>query len=96
MQANIKACNPKNNGIYNVGTGSPRSFKDIVDILQKELGKKLRIEYFPNPYDGYKLNTQADITSTTENLCYEPYFSLEKGIQSYLPEIKRLYGLDSQ
>ena len=79
-----------------MGTGSPRSFKDIVDILQKELGKKLRIEYFPNPYDGYQLNTQADITSTTENLCYEPYFSLEKGIQSYLPEIKRLYGLDAQ
>jgi ADP-L-glycero-D-manno-heptose 6-epimerase len=96
VQANIKACNPKNNGIYNVGTGSPRSFKDIVDILQKELDTKLSIEYFPNPYDGYQLNTQADITSTTENLCYEPYFSLEKGIQSYLPEIKRLYGLDDQ
>jgi ADP-L-glycero-D-manno-heptose 6-epimerase len=94
IQANIKACNPKNNGTYNVGTGNPRSFKDIVDILQKELATSLNIEYFPNPYDGYQLNTQADIASTKENLHYDPIFSLEKGIKSYLPEIKRLYGED--
>ena len=96
VQANIKACNAKNNGTYNVGTGISRSFKDIIDILQKELTTSLNIEYFPNPYDGYQLNTQADITSTKESLRYEPIFSLEKGIQSYLPEIKRLYGEDIQ
>ena len=38
IQANIKACVPKKNGVYNVGTGVPRSFQDIADILQKELG----------------------------------------------------------
>ena len=38
--------------------------------------------------------TQADITSTKENLNYEPNYSLEEGIQSYIPEIKRLYGED--
>ncbi|SVC49071.1 uncharacterized protein METZ01_LOCUS301925, partial [marine metagenome] len=27
LQANIKACNPKKNGTYNVGTGNPRSFQ---------------------------------------------------------------------
>jgi ADP-L-glycero-D-manno-heptose 6-epimerase len=96
VQANIKACSPKKNGTYNVGTGAPRSFQDVADILQKQLATSLNIEYFPNPYDGYQLNTQADITSTKDNLRYEPIFSLEKGIQSYLPEIKRLYGEDIQ
>ena len=94
VQANIKACNAKSNGTYNVGTGIPRSFKDIVDILQKELSTCLNIEYFPNPYDGYQLNTQADITLSKENFQYDPVFSLEQGIKSYLTEIKRLYGED--
>ena len=37
VQANIKACSPKKNGTYNVGTGISRSFQEIADILQKEL-----------------------------------------------------------
>jgi ADP-L-glycero-D-manno-heptose 6-epimerase len=96
VQANIKACNPKNNGTYNVGTGIPRSFKDIANILQKGIGSNFSIEYFPNPYNGYQLNTQADISLTKENLYYEPNFSLDQGIQNYLPEIKRLFGQDIQ
>ena len=94
IQANIKACNPKNNGTYNVGTSISRSFQDIADILQKELGTNLGTEYFDNPFDGYQLNTQADITSTKENLSFEPNFSLEEGIKTYIPEIKRLHGED--
>ncbi|MDA7441032.1 ADP-glyceromanno-heptose 6-epimerase [Candidatus Pseudothioglobus singularis] len=94
VQANIKACKPKLNGVYNVGTGIPRSFKDIADILQKELGTNLDIEYFPNPYNGYQMNTQADITSTEENIGFKPLFSLENGIKSYIPEIVRFHDSD--
>ena len=94
IQANIKACSPKINGIFNIGTGKPRSFQEIADILQKELKTNLKTEYFPNPYDGYQMNTQADISSARENLGFEPRFSLEKGIKSYIPEILRLHGSD--
>ena len=94
IQANIKACNPKNNGTYNVGTSISRSFQDIADILQKELDTNLNTEYFANPFKGYQLNTQADITSTKANLSFEPNFSLEEGIKTYIPEIKRLHGED--
>jgi ADP-L-glycero-D-manno-heptose 6-epimerase len=94
MQANIKACNPKQNGTYNVGTGNPRSFQDIADILQKELGTNLGTESIPNPYDGYQLHTQADINTTQVNLGFEPRVSLEEGIKAYIPEIKRLHGTD--
>ena len=94
IQANIKACNPKNNGTYNVGTSISRSFQDIADILQKELDTNLGTEYFANPFKGYQLNTQADITSTKANLSFEPNFSLEEGIKTYIPEIKRLHGED--
>ena len=94
VQANIKACLPLQNGTYNVGTGIPRNFQEIVDILQNELDTNLGTEYFPNPYDGYQINTQADISSTRENLGFKPKFSLEKGIKAYIPEILRLHGAD--
>ena len=92
IQANIKACTPKSNGTYNVGTGIPRNFQEIADILQKDLGTDLGTEYFPNPYNDYQMNTKADISSTKKNLDFEPKFSLEKGIKTYIPEIKRLHG----
>ena len=94
IQANIKACSPKNNGTYNVGTGIPRNFQEIADILQKELETDLGTEYFLNPYDGYQIDTQADILSTQKNLGFNPKFSLEKGIKAYIPEILRLHGSD--
>jgi ADP-L-glycero-D-manno-heptose 6-epimerase len=92
IQANIKACEPKKSGIYNVGTGKARSFEDIVNILQKELDINNGKEYIPNPFIGqYQFFTQANIVSTKENLGYEPRYELEDGIQAYIPEIKRLY-----
>ena len=92
IQANVKSCMPKCNGTYNVGTGIPRSFQEISDILQKELETNLGTEYFPNPYNGYQMHTQADISSTKKNLDFKPNFSLERGIKSYIPEIKMLHG----
>jgi ADP-L-glycero-D-manno-heptose 6-epimerase len=94
LQANIKACKPIKNGIYNVGTGNPRSFQDIADILQQELGASLGTEYIPNPYDGYQMHTQANISSSHNNLGFAPKVSLEQGIKSYIPEIKRLHGTE--
>ncbi len=92
VQANVKACDPKRSGVYNVGTGKARSFQDIVDILQKELGTSLPCEYIPNPYVGqYQFFTQADIEPTREYLGYEPEVTLEEGIRRYLPEIVRLF-----
>jgi len=92
IQANIKACKPKKNGIYNVGTSKARSFQDIVDILKRELEIKKEDTYIPNPYEKqYQFFTEADISLSKEFLEYEPRFSLEEGIKAYLPEIKRIY-----
>ena len=92
IQANIKAMNPKQSGIYNVGTGKARSFQDIVDILQKELGTNLTCEYIPNPFVGsYQFHTEADIEPTKEALGYAPAYEMEDGIKDYVAEIKRVY-----
>ncbi len=92
IQANIKACEPKQSGVYNVGTGKARSFEDIVNILQKELEIDNGKEYIPNPFIGsYQFFTEANIETSKENLNYEPKYSMEEGIKAYLPEIKRLF-----
>ena len=92
IQANIKAMDPKESGVYNVGTGKARSFQAIVDILQKELETDLTCEYIPNPFVGrYQFHTEADIEPTKAGLGYTPRFELEDGIKAYVPEIRRLF-----
>jgi ADP-L-glycero-D-manno-heptose 6-epimerase len=91
IQANIKACSAKNNGAYNIGTGIPRSFQEIADILQIQLKTSLGTDYIENPYKGYQLNTKANINSAMTELEFSPKFTLEEGIKSYLPEIINLH-----
>lgn len=88
VNANLKALEAKS-GIYNVGTGIARSFQDIADILQKELGTSFECEYFENPYkNSYQFHTQAKLD---DSFAYRPEFSLEEGIKSYLPYIKNYF-----
>ena len=92
IQANIKAMHPNESGIYNVGTGKARSFQDIVDILQREIGTDYTCEYIPNPFIGsYQFHTEADIESSRTGLGYEPAFEMEDAIKAYVPEIRRIY-----
>ncbi len=90
VQANIKAINSPKNGIFNVGTGTPRSFREIVDILQKNLNTNFKIDYFENPFKNYQIHTQADLADTKKILNFSPKYSLENGIKAYIPEIKLL------
>lgn len=85
VNANLMALDAKS-GIYNVGSGVARSFQDIADILQKELETNFACEYFANPYTkNYQFHTQAKLD---KSFAYEPKFSLESGISSYLTHIK--------
>jgi ADP-L-glycero-D-manno-heptose 6-epimerase len=40
------------------------------------------------------MHTQADISSTNKNLDFEPKYSLDQGIKTYIPEILRLHNSD--
>ena len=80
--------------MYNIGSGVARSFLEVTEILQSELKTNLSIEYFPNPYKNYQLDTQADISSSKKYLDYMPEFSLEDGIKSYIEEIISFHDID--
>jgi ADP-L-glycero-D-manno-heptose 6-epimerase len=81
----VKALGSKKSAIFNLGTGKPRSFNDIISALNKGLKKNLKADYFDNPYaDKYQNFTQADTTLLKKTLSTVAQFSLEQGIKDYL------------
>ena len=88
IQANIKACTSQQSGTFNVGTGISRNFQEIADILQKELGTNLGTDYFPNPYDGYQMHTQAEINKL--NRIIEKYETDKNYFDDAEDKIKRI------
>lgn len=91
IQANIKATEPKQSGVYNVGSSEAREFNDIIKCLKDELKVEFEVEYIDNPYRFYQNHTEADISQTRKFLGYEPKFNLERGVRDYTPEIERIY-----
>ncbi|MCR4942201.1 MAG: ADP-glyceromanno-heptose 6-epimerase [Campylobacter sp.] len=91
IRANLKAIDAKS-GVYNAATGKARSFQDIADILQKELGTNYGNTYIKNPFIGsYQFHTEADMSKSAEILEFESEWELEDGIKDYVPEIKRIF-----
>ncbi len=88
VKANLLALERDVSGIFNIATGRSRSFNEIIEILNRELGKSLETEYFDCPYDFYQEHTEADISRAKEELGYEPEYTLEEGIRDYLRYIK--------
>jgi ADP-L-glycero-D-manno-heptose 6-epimerase len=70
-------------GVYNTGSGKPRSFNDVIAGLQSQLGTNLETEYIENPYPFYQPHTEADLSLSKKILGYHPKFSLEEGIRDY-------------
>ena len=47
----VEQQNPKNNGIYNIGTGQARSFKDLATNVMESMAKAPHITYIDMPED---------------------------------------------
>ena len=84
VQGCLRASQAKQSGVYNLGSGTPRSFNDLVHILNDSLGTKFEPEYIENPHAHYQNFTQADLSSARGALGYEPKYSLETGVVDYM------------
>ncbi len=84
VEATILAEKAPKSTVYNVGSGKARSFNDVVQIINRELGTDYEIEYFDCPYDFYQEFTEADMNKIKEELGFVPKYSLEKGIKEYI------------
>jgi ADP-L-glycero-D-manno-heptose 6-epimerase len=90
VQANLRALGAKQSGVYNVGSGRAREFRELLAILQDTLGVHRDTEFIDNPWEFYQDHTEADLTATADALGYAPRFTLEAGIESYAADIRRL------
>ena len=79
--------NRKHSGIYNLGSGKARSFKDLVKATFKALNKPEDISFIDTPADirdKYQYFTEANM-SKLKSIGYPHEFTtLEEGVQDYV------------
>jgi ADP-L-glycero-D-manno-heptose 6-epimerase len=78
---------PLTNGLYNLGTGKARTFKDLVTAIFTSLQLEPDIEFIDTPKDirdKYQYFTEADMTRLHQAGYKEGFYSLEKGIEDYV------------
>ena len=79
--------NPTTNGIFNVGTGNARSFKDLVLAVYSALGKEPNIEYIDMPAhlrEKYQYYTQAETQKINTVYPNSQWASLEESVEDYV------------
>jgi len=72
--------------IFNVGTGVAHSFNEVVELINKILGKNIKPVYKPNPIKNYVYHTLADTTKAEKMLGFKAKISLEEGLVSLAKE----------
>jgi ADP-L-glycero-D-manno-heptose 6-epimerase len=83
VNCTILAARARASGVYNAGSGVPRTFNDIVANLNRVLSTEWQPYYIDNPHVHYQPHTEADLTETTRVLRYKPKYTLETGIDDY-------------
>jgi ADP-L-glycero-D-manno-heptose 6-epimerase len=79
--------NPGVSGVFNLGSGTARSFADLAAAVFRAAGHAPRIDYFDMPEairDKYQYFTQADIGRLRQAGYAPPMTSLEDGITDYV------------
>ncbi len=77
---------PKN-GLYNIGTGIARTFKDLVTAIFTTLQLPPDINYIDTPVDirdKYQYFTEADMAKLRKAGYEKPFYSLEEGVREYV------------
>lgn len=78
---------PASNGIYNIGTGKARSFKDLSENVMTSMGKTPHITYIDMPEDlrgKYQYFTEANMAKLLSVGYSVPFTSLEDGVKDYV------------
>ncbi|GAA0218658.1 NAD-dependent epimerase/dehydratase family protein [Halobaculum roseum] len=68
-------------GVYNLGTGDPYSFNEMVELINDALGTDVEPAYEPIPLENYVHDTCADITRIREATGWEPQVDFEEGVR---------------
>ena len=79
--------NPRQSGLFNVGSGTARTFKDLTLNVYKNLGLSPKIKYKPTPEnirEKYQYFTESSMDKLKNAGYKKPFTSLEDGISQYI------------
>jgi UDP-glucuronate 4-epimerase len=68
---------------YNLGNSHPQTNSHLIEIIEKELGKKAEIIKLDYPSSDPPL-TWSDISAARRDLGYDPQVSLEEGVHRFI------------
>jgi nucleoside-diphosphate-sugar epimerase len=86
VEAIIRCAERKTPPILNVGSGKAYSFNDVINLINKLLGKNIKPSYVPKPL-SYLERTQADITLMKSVLGMNP-LDLKEGLKKYIQSLE--------
>ena len=75
------------NGIYNIGTGKARSFKDLATAVMTGMAREPHITFIDMPQDlqgKYQYFTEATMSKLAGIGYTQPFHSLEDGVRDYV------------
>lgn len=79
--------NQPQSALYNLGTGTARTFLDLVKNTFKAMDKEADISFIPTPEDirdKYQYFTEADMTKLIQAGYDTPFHTLEEGVEDYV------------
>jgi len=80
---------PNVSGVYNVGTGRARSFRDMMTTMLEAVGRKPEIEYIDMPQElsgRYQYLTEAKMERLRAAGYDAPFTSLERSVEHYVKQ----------
>jgi len=88
IDACIKAGVAMHNDVFNIGSGTLTSIRQIIDVIEDVSGKKLEIEYLPQRNFDVK-SISLDIEHASKTLNWAPQCGLGKGITTYWEQVNK-------
>jgi len=89
------AARPEVSGLFNLGTGRARSFRDLIEATFAAMGRRPAIEYVPMPDDlrgRYQYFTQATMSKTAAaGVPFRPT-PLEEAVADYVLQLEHGAG----
>jgi ADP-L-glycero-D-manno-heptose 6-epimerase len=77
----------KDSGIYNLGSGKARTFRDLVNATFAAVNKESKINYIDTPIDireKYQYFTEANMAKLKSIGYAKPFTTLEEGVKDYV------------
>lgn len=78
--------------VYNIGNNQPVELMRYIEVLEKCLGKKARLDMLPMQ-DGDVPATSADVASLERDVGFRPDTSIEQGIGRFVEWYKTYHGI---